>query len=201
MFAGRWLQELLPWDGLQAMRILRTYPPSFYERQSRTIYLEIGAFRRSLSNYVCDTTIIWVDQVNIVLSHVTMDSRMEPCLCRKAWTDRFRVWNKHVRGRRKEYPIKGLVVLEQKQVTLSITFYRYIFLVYHLVFLILIVSYDALDINLPWESKLLHRTANATVSDVSASLQTHLIWKLVLLEGRCRIMFVIQPSFEWTKLI
>ena len=27
------------------------------------------------------------------------------------------------------------------------------------------------------------------------------IWKLVLLECRCRIMFVIQPSFEGTKLI
>ena len=37
-----------------------------------------------------------------------------------------------------------------KQVILSITFYRYIFLAYHLVLLILIVIYDALDINSIW---------------------------------------------------
>ena len=91
------MRESLQWDGLQAIRILRTYSPNFYQRQSGTIYLEIGAIRRSLSNYVCYKTIIRGDQVNIVLSHVTTDSRMEP----------------HVRrnGRRKEKPMKGLTVL------------------------------------------------------------------------------------------
>ena len=38
-------------------------------------------------------------------------------------------------------------MLEQKKVILSTTFYRYIFLVYHLVLLILIVSYDVLDMD------------------------------------------------------
>ena len=37
-----------------------------------------------------------------------------------------------------------------KQVILSTTFYCYNFLVYHLVLLILIVSYDALDMNSTW---------------------------------------------------
>ena len=83
MFAGRWLQELLPWYGLQAMRILRTYSPNVYQIQSGTIYLEIGAIRRSLSNYVCYTNIIKANQVNIVLSHVTTDSRIEPHVRRK----------------------------------------------------------------------------------------------------------------------
>ena len=147
MFAGQWMRESLPWYGLQAMRILRTYSPSVYQRQSGTIYLEIGAIRRSLSNYVCYTTIIRGDQVNIVLSHVTTDSRMEPRVRRKPRTDRFRVRNKQARGRRKEQPIKGSEVMEQKQVVLSITFYRYIFLVCQLVFFILIASYDMLDMN------------------------------------------------------
>ena len=136
MVAGKWLQESLPWEGLQEMRILQTYSPKLYHKYSGTIYFEIGAIRRSLSNYVCYTTIIRGDQVNIVLSHVTTDSRMEP----------------HVRrnGRRKEKPMKGLIVLERKQVIIITTFYRYIFLVYHLVLLILIVSYDALDMNSTW---------------------------------------------------
>ena len=41
-------------------------------------------------------------------------------------------------------------MLKQKQVILSTTFYRYIVLVYHLVLLILIVSYYALDMNSTW---------------------------------------------------
>ena len=38
---------IITWDGLQAIRILQTYTPSAYQRQSGTIYLEIGAIRRS----------------------------------------------------------------------------------------------------------------------------------------------------------
>ena len=72
---------------------------------------------------------------------------MEPRVRRKSLTDRFRVRNKHVSGRSNEQPIKGSAVLEQKQVIISTNFYRNIFLVYHLVLLILIVSDDVLDIN------------------------------------------------------
>ena len=51
-------------------------------------------------------------------------------------------------------------MLEQKQVTLNITFYCYIFLVYHLVLLIFIVSYDELDMNSTWfiRTKQLYKT-------------------------------------------
>ena len=50
--------------------------------------------------------------------------------------------------------MKWSAVLERKQVILSTTFYHYIFLVYHLVLLILIVSYDELDMNSTWFIRL-----------------------------------------------
>ena len=56
--------------------------------------------------------------------------------------------------------MKGSAVLERKQVIISTTFYHYIFLVYHLVLLILIVSYNELDMNSTWfiRLKLLYET-------------------------------------------
>ena len=92
---------------------------------------------------------VWMNwKVNIVLIQVTTDPRMEPYVHRKARTNKFKVHNEHVSGRRKEHPIKGSAVLEQKEVIWSTTFYPYIFLLYHLSLVILIVSYDALDMNL-----------------------------------------------------